>query len=224
MPAQRLSNNPIVVGRYDVVASESGRVPGFVSHVGMTAKGREKLRSGGTVLWIEMQPPLSSSRVFPVDAVGWADLTTDEIRDIRMFVEELEREYEAQNRRGVSQYWILPHRCEHREDDNTVTYRRFSCAGFVVEAYGAANIDLVTAKGEALPQVSLEVLRNAYPPPIYGMLTRLGEQGRFGLSGAGPWRILLPGYVLNAMARSAQEIRSEPYRPVAGDEFFPSRR
>ena len=45
-----------------------------------------------------------------------------------------------------------------------------------------------------------------------------------GLAGAGPWPIVLAGYLLNAMMRLEAEIRDGPYRPQPGDEYYPARR
>ena len=58
------------------------------------------------------------------------------------------------------QYIIMPH-C--REPDASCSIRRFNCAGFVIEAYRNAGIDLVTTRVEALPDVPLQILLQAYP-------------------------------------------------------------
>ena len=37
------------------------------------------------------------------------------------------------------------------------------------------------------------------------------------------WPVIMAGYIVNSLNRSADEIRQTPYRPRSGDEFFPTR-
>jgi len=88
-------------------------------------------------------------------------------------------------------------------------YRKFSCSGFVVECYKGADIVLVHASDEALPEVDLPTLRQGYG----SLLDDSGRRNSIGLDGKGPWRMLLAGYVIHAAARDASEIRAKPYCP-----------
>ena len=71
-----------------------------------------------------------------------------------------------------------------------------------------------------LPLVTLETLAIAYPD-LSQALQSPNTRLRFGLTGDGPWPVVLPGYVLNSLTRSAPEIRQEAVVPISGDEFFP---
>jgi hypothetical protein len=115
-------------------------------------------------------------------------------------------------------YCILPHAEPYREDDGRYVRTRFSCAGFVLEAYKLARIALLEPDG--LPMVGMDVLRLAYPIQM-----RLLGSGRInadslGLTGDGPWPVLLCGYLFHSLNRSANEIREQPYAPAAGDWLF----
>lgn len=69
---------------------------------------------------------------------------------------------------------------------------------------------------EELPEVSRETLEAAYSE-VFRSPDLLN---RFGLQGDGPWRVVLAGYVLHALDRSSDEIRTEPYLAQSGDELF----
>jgi len=224
MPAQRLKNQPVTVRKYDVAAQDSASTRCFVGHVGLAPEQRSHLRWNDEIGSVHMKPPLQRSQSgFAVHAVGTAGLTSDEIRQIDVFVDELEDEYEADKRRHLRQYVIHPHTEPVLATDGTIICRRFSCAGFVIEAYRDAGIMLLSTTVDDLPSVSLDTLKRAYHD-FRERLDRPDERKRYGLSGDGPWPVLLAGYVLNAFDRSENEIRATPYKPRSGDEFFPSKR
>jgi hypothetical protein len=165
---------------------------------------------------VHMKPPLQSEDRFPIHAFGRADLQVGELRQIGVFIDEQASEYEADKIRRGHQYTILPH-C--KESDATCSVRRFSCAGFVIVAYSYAGIELVTTNTASLPVVSLEALIRAYPS-FERNLKSTAERAKFGLIGDGPWPVILAGYIVNALNRSSEEIRREPYIPRVGDDYF----
>lgn len=156
-----------------------------------------------------------------VHSLGWAGLTTDEIQQMRVFIERLDSEYEANRITGKPgrQYVIHPH---VRETDDRCSFRRFNCAEFVIEAYRYAGIDVVVTDPEQLPGVELDTIVRAYPDHR-DSLNNSRFRARLGLEGDEPWPVVLAGYVLNALNRSVEDIRSGRYAPKDGDEFFPSR-
>ncbi len=221
MPAQRLGSQPVSVQKYDVAAQDSTTAPYFVRHVGLADEQRDDVRSNSEVSLVHMGPPLMrGDSGNPVHAIGQAGLNAGQIRQIGVFVDEHLLEYEAERIRGHSQYVIHPH---VREPDAAVPCRRFSCAGFVIEAYGYANLRLVVTEPARLPSVDLETLAHAYPDQAR-RLRKPALRLLFGLEGDGPWRVVLAGYVINAFNRTIEEIRDGPYTPVSGDEYFPARR
>jgi hypothetical protein len=222
MPAQRLNDDPVSVGRYDVagVDADAARLPHFVKHVGLFGDGRKELRRDERSPLVHMGPPLGVNEgEIPVHAVGTAGLSTDDILQVQVFVDDRAGEYEAakirENRRA--QYCIIPHAEPHEEPDGTVTYWRFSCAGFVIEAYRYVDLDLLVTDQERLPPVNLHLVEAAYP----GVFDSDRLRELYNLRGDGPWKIVLAGYVFNALNRSIDAIRGVPYQPVLGDGFFP---
>lgn len=218
MPAQRLGNQPVSMQKYDVAAQDSATKPHFVRHVGLSDEQREDVRSNSEVSLVHMGPPLIRGNAgHPIHAIGTAGLTVGQIRQIGVFIDGLISEYRAEEIRGRKQYVIHPH---VREPDEDVPCRRFSCAGFVIEAYREAGIDLVVTESAPLPHVTLETLLDAYPDQA----DRLRDPAKripFGLKGDPPWPVVLAGYVLNSLNRTTDEIRTGPYTPALGDEFFP---
>jgi hypothetical protein len=222
MPAHRLREDRAVsIGEYDVVGQDSDSEPEFVRHVGLCELERSEVRANHAEISLaHMGPPLVRGTMGAIiQTVGSAELTSDEVRQIGVFVDELESEYTAQRTRGKRQYVIPPH---VHEPDETFPCRRFSCAGFVIEAYRDAGIDLLATIPQSLPAIALDTLALAYPDQA----ERLNDpQARapFGLAGDGPWPVVLAGYVVNAFRRPPDEIRRVPYVPHVGDQYFPPR-
>lgn len=97
-------------------------------------------------------------------------------------------------------------------------YRRFSCAGFVLDSHLQIDIELLDLDDGVLPEVDKKMLESAYPD-----VARKGaDLEDYGVGGDGPWRIVLAGYVLHALNRPSERIRHEPYQAQSGDELFPS--
>jgi hypothetical protein len=215
MPAERLGAVATAIGRFDVMGLDANAPPGFVSHVGLVETAAQ-FAAGTPLDFVEMGPPLRRGPWTP-ETWGYVPPTVDEENRIGLFIDEQMDEHEAAKRRRDGGYIVRPHSEPQREADGTTVYVRYSCAGFVVEAYRAAEIDLVVTDEHDLPSVSLDMIERAYP------MARNHERlrGLWGIPGNGPWHILMAGHLLHALARSAGEIRSEPYRPIEGDEVFP---
>ena len=103
-------------------------------------------------------------------------------------------------------YIVKPHADWYRAPETGHRlYRRFSCAGFVLECYRHINVDLVCTDDSDLPDVDLATLVNAYPElEREEVLARLGStRNDLGIPGGGPWRIVLAGYVFHALDKVA---------------------
>jgi hypothetical protein len=221
MPAQRLGSQPVSIRKYDVAAQDSATTPYFVRHVGLADEQRDDVRLSSEISLVHMGPPLMrGDSGTAVHAIGKAGLTVGQIRQIGVFVDEHLSEYEAERIRRHRQYVIHPH---VREPNRDVPCRRFSCAGFVIEAYRDADVELVVIEPARLPSVDIETLTNAYSDLAH-VLRSPARRSRFGLEGDGPWPAMLAGYVMNALNRTTEEIREGPYVPASGDEYFPARR
>jgi hypothetical protein len=219
-----VSGAAVSVGQFDVFGQESGTAPQFIRHVGLANESRETFDGSPPLDIAHMGPPLSRGpRPDPITVLGTAGLTVDEVRKIQVFVDEQFMEHEADKTRRVGGYVIAPHVKEVTSQDGTVIFRRYNCAGFVIEAYDSADIQLLDTAESSLPPVALPTLGTQYPDMV-GHLERPNIRERFGIPGDGPWPIVLAGYVVNALDRSEADIRARPFRATAGDEYFPSRR
>jgi len=107
-----------------------------------------------------------------------------------------------------------------KEPDADSPFWRFNCSGFVLHAYHDAGIQLVAQ--EDVPLVTLAFLKAAYPESA--ARKRLDDpefRTKMGIGVGDHWRVIMPGYIVNSLDRSAEQIRQTPYRPSRGDEFFP---
>jgi hypothetical protein len=64
------------------------------------------------------------------------------------------------------------------------------------------------------------VLRGGYPAEMQILEAGIIAADTLGLKGAGPWPVLLCGYLFHSLARTADEIREQPYSPTIDDRFF----
>jgi hypothetical protein len=221
MPARRLANNPIPMNRNDVVGQDSDSVGEFVRHAALTSEEHTAVTEAVPIRLTDMGPPLSRGGEQLVHAHGCVPLTTDEVTQLDLFIDRVESEYQANRAASRQQYIVLPHCRSVESDDGTVIYHRYSCGGFVIEAYRFVGIDLIDTGEATLPAVGLETLRLAYPD-LQANLDNPRRRVVIGLAGDGPWPIVLAGYLLNSLNRTEAEIRNDPYRPQRGDEYFPA--
>lgn len=227
MPTHRVTQEPVCLRVYDAIGQDSERIPEFIRHVGLSTEQREQLRCREAISMVHMAPPLQIETAPDcAHVVGSVPLTSDEIQQMSVFIDELRSEFEANDAREIHQYVIRPHVLPKRDSDGTTIYMRFNCAGFVIEAYRAAGIDLLHTFDDDIPMCSLQDLLLAYPDVsdhLQNAAFRQREQ--INLPGEGPWPVVLPGYVLNALAREEEVLRTEgPYHAVPGDEYYPSHR
>ncbi len=224
MPAWRLNGTLVEVRKYDVASMDSESVPQFVGHVGLSNDGPKELGKDKTppcLSMVHMMPPLHDNRhLWPIHAVGTANLSEGQVFQIKILCQRQQKEYEAQQARETAQYVIRPHM---KPPDGQYPFHRYSCAGFVIEAYRWAGIDLVTLSDTAVPRASLATLKEAYRT-YEKELDDPVQRAEYGLEGPEPWPVVLAGHVMNALDRSADDIRRAPYQPSYGDEFFPARR
>jgi len=222
MPSHRVNESNVTLELFDVLG-EDGEF-GFIGHTGLAAKEGRQLSDAVEVF--HMGPPLETDGVMKVDARGTAKLNDDERHKIEDFRDRHAGEHAATRRLPLTTrlrhvpaiYCIHPHATPHREEDRRYVRTRFSCAGFVFEAYKAARISLLDEL--AIPRVGLAELKLSYPR-FAQMLEDLTFRESMGLGGGtGEWPVMLCGYLLHALSREAAEIRSTPYVPRGTDAYF----
>lgn len=226
MPSYRVAGSTLSLNIFDVVGQD-GDEPNFVGHTGLAESASTQQVAKVSVL--DMGPPLhgqGGSAHLTANVVGSAILNDDEVQKIKTFVDRHANEHQVFVHFNASQlliaapqmYCIHPHVSPLHESDGRYARTRFSCAGFVFEAYKKARITFLDSN--ALPMVDLAVVRKAYPRQI-----RLMEDGRIspealGLQGTGPWPVLLCGYLFHALNRDVDVIRREQYAPIAANRYF----
>ncbi len=227
MGAFRLGKQILDICVYDALGQDADDVATFVCHIGLAISALEvKDQKDQCVVlakMVEMCPPLvvpqaddvPDPELDRVDVVGSIELTGAEVKQIAIFIEETAKELESIVPR--QQYIVHPH---FRDRTGVDTVRRYSCAGYVQQAYEYADIDLLDLT--ECPGVELQTILVAYPDSRKE-LENPRARAFVGLRGPGPWPVLLPGYIFHAMARDPQQYRQEPYKPKAGDECFPRR-
>ncbi len=223
MPAHRLAAQPIPLERFDAVGQNSNSFRDFVRHLGLSLDPREGISSGDTVAVRHMGPPIENPGYMRADSIGTATLTVDEANQIKLALDEVENEYDTAPRRPdqLQQYVIVPHVKPWRAKDGTILWQRYSCVGLVIESYRDAEIDLVNDSEADLHPVDLKTLDQAYPDLDLTRKNRPKLREDLGVPGDGPWLVVLAGYVLHALNRSKEDIRSGPYSPSQNDATFP---
>ena len=192
MPAQRVGKNAVAIGRFDVVGQDAAATPEFIGHIALARERATNYRATEPLNVVHMRPPLEQAGQCRANCVGSAGLTADEEQQIAVFSDEIQSEYLAAQVNTRSQYVISPHVKEVRSDDGTIVCYRFSCAGFVIEAYREAGIDVLAFADEDLPPVSLDALKTQYPR-LAGLLDSDRIREELGIPGDGPWRVVLAG-------------------------------
>lgn len=220
-----------LVGKY----AESGP-PQFVQHVALLC-GDGVISPREEVDVFHMGPPLvantesqtagSNGRRCRADIIGDLVLDAEEREAIDDWLSEVDTEDRNHPLKPFEQYTVIPHvDWEIAPETGRRIRRKFSCAGFVMEAYRRAQIHLLDTSGE-LPDVDAGLLDAAYPnlsrlerlPPEYR--ERLGFKGReqFGLHGKGTWKIILAGYLFHSTSRATNETPRPPaYLPKSAEE------
>ena len=191
----------------------------FVRHVAIAAEGWSHNRMSFPV--VHMGPPLNRGGAMRADAVGTVVLTVDELEVIKRFAQLHISEHGSTKfcRTNSHQFYCIhPHASPFSESDGRYVRTRFSCVGFVYECYKQAGIQLLDVTNQ--PVVDLDRIRNCYP--VFSRLLDITKsRNLMGLTGDGPWPVMLCGYLFHSLARGDDEIRSTPYCPQASDAHFP---
>lgn len=224
VPAKRLrSDTTEKVPKFAVVGNYgANEEPLFVTHVAILREEAELRCAGEAIVW-QMKPPLVTGPLSEavarhddsratVHLVGIVHLTAQDVEGIATWLAEVDKEIRPFGVLGTLRQYIVDPPVDWAKAENGVRlYRRFSCAGFVMECYRAADINLIDdANAGNLPEVDLEIIARAYGDNM----RRDKMRERFGIPGNGPWRIVLAGYVMHALHRQDHEIRVSPHVPA----------
>lgn len=209
-----------LLGQYEDLSSK------FVRHAALLAL-RSELPD--TVAVFHMGPPLVSSSADLTINPEARELSPDLAYDLRLTEEEetLVARWASKiaNEAGPAnelRYVIRPHVEKKLNERGVVMFHRFSCAGYAIEAFRAASIDLCDT--ENLPPISVELLRPAYPQ-IDTILKRPKLRKRFGVEDDPPWPVLMPAYLFHGADHRNQKrsgVYQVPHEPTEGYTTYPS--
>ena len=217
MPTFDLLQGPQTLARYDVIGEHSANSPRFVRHIALYNADGDEVNHGQRLDVVHMGPPLEPNGKIRAHVAGRVPLTSAEIARIEVWIEKRIDEYRESKPDAGRQYIIDPPWKDELDTNTGVRiYRRFSCAGFVLDAHLQVDIELLVMDKQALPEVDEQTLASGYPHAV----RKWDRIADFGMEGEGPWRIVLAGYVLHALNRSGEEIRHEAYQAQVGDERF----
>jgi hypothetical protein len=226
LPSYRVAEGSISLGLFDVVGKDGGELA-FIGHTGLASSAGSL--DAARIPVLDMGPPLHGQGApghIRADVVGSAVLTDDDAQKVKAFIDRHANEHRlflqlsrAELITAVPEvYCILPHAAPFYEEDGRYARMRFSCAGFVFEAYKKARIKLLDPN--ALPLVDIAVIRLGYPNQVRLMENGRVSPGDLGLEGDGPWPVLLCGYLFHALNRDGDAVRREPYAPSVADRHF----
>lgn len=197
---------------FDLLAFNNSDASYFIRHIGLRGPEDETDSAKSPPSMYHMSPPIMLEEIEDLepDHSFFADLEISHIRKLETFIASHKLQVDAAKRRprggtDWDEYIVLPH--WQRSGDDGPTFRRYSCAGFVFEAYKWAEITLV--KADELPDVDYHIVSPIY---LRGKSKESTKRIRseYGLSGEGPWKILLPGYIVHSFLRDSPSIISGP--------------
>ncbi len=227
MPSYRVDGVTLSLNIFEAVGEDGKETVGFIAHVGLAKSSGPQPPTKIAVL--HMGPPLhgqDSLAHIKANAVGSAAVTDDEVQKIKTFIDRQASEHSGfleLNRSDIikiapQMYCVHPHASPFCEEDGRYVRMRYSCAGFVFEAYKKAGIALL--RTDALPMADMDAIKLAYPRHVGLMERERLSPEALGLGGDGPWPVLLCGYLFHALNRDADSIRTERYKPSSEDGSF----
>ncbi len=215
MPAIVVSDVGTRIRPYDVLAKGHERL---MRHAMLCDEDGDRvdIRLETKLRISHMGPPLGTG-ISDCHAAGTAELTDTEKLRVKQFVAlRLGQQASAAFRQKAFQYCIHP---AAQPPSQKFAFWRFSCVGYVLEAYRFIDIHLLD---DALPLKSAQDLKSFYPD-FAEALDDPRKRASVGLADGDCWPVALVGYVLHSLARSVDEIRvpGARYSVREGDEYFP---
>ena len=238
MPGKRLEPNSVVAfPRFAIIGAYAPGNGSFVRHVGIL-RDRCDVQFGDEVgVWHAAPPIVAGERTSDMSPDAFdlctvhvgaylEDFSADDAQGIETSLADIDAQtpllpascaesVPRANLQGYRSHYTAHPPVEWVRDAKTGRrrYRKFSCSGFVVECYKGAGIVLVEFENDRLPEVDLPTLRQGYGE----LIDNPERRSMIGLDGDGPWRMLLAGYVVHAVARKSSVVREKPYCPSNTD-------
>jgi len=213
------SGNSLRVQRFAIVGTYSKQPP-FVGHAALLRK-EETLNGPSTVSVHHMGPPIENLAQVSCHLIGQINLTNEEIESIENWLADVDTQYCDWKLLPFQQYIIKPHMKWEKSEKGRPIRQRFSCVGYVIEAYKAAGIELLETAN--LPGANKLLLMQAYSE-FSEILNKPRLANNLGVPGNGPWKVALAGYLFHSTGRySSSMSRKDGFIPTGVKEVnFPS--
>ncbi len=195
---------PVVAQKFAIVGTYADNRP-FVRHSALL-RTEDSIGEERAVTVHHMGPPIGESNQCQCHVMAQIGLINEEIEAIEDWIASVTTQYCEKIVLPFQQYVIVPHMDWVISEEGRPQRQRFSCVGYVIEAYRSAEVDLLNLA--CLPDAHQSDATEAYPHLVRIANTpelskRLGFTGfeTLGLHGDGPWKIPLPGYLFHSTAR-----------------------
>ena len=214
--------SPVLAQKFAIVGTYADNRP-FVRHSALL-RTEDTIGEERAVTVHHMGPPIGESNQCQCHVIGQVGLTNEEIEAIEDWIASVATQYCEFKVLPFKQYVIVPHMDWVISEEGRPQRQRFSCVGYVIEAYRSAEVDLLNLA--SLPDAHQSDAAEAYPLLIriatkpelakkYGV-TSIGD---LGLYGDGPWKIPLPGYLFHSTARYRNNSpRPLPFVPTSVEQ------
>lgn len=190
---------------------------GYVFHVGLCKESGNSFLERESLPVYHMMPPLSDKPI----SIGKRDFlvpcawTSEQTERMDLFIADT---YQMMGEKRLSCskeyfYCVYPH-CKILSKDNRII-RKYSCVGFVLEAFSSADIRLFLTDSSNLPLVSKNQLIDLFP--FYRDCFAESAADFFQDYERGEWPVVLPGYAVQGLLCREQDPETD-YCPDKGDE------
>ena len=209
--------SPVLAQKFAIVGKYAENRP-FVCHAALL-RNNESIEAERMVGVYHMGPPFSVANDCECHLLGQISLTNEEIESIENWSAEVAANFRQIHVKPFQEFVVVPNAVREMSEENRPQRLRFSCIGYVIQAYQEAEVVLLNL--DDLPDVDRSDVESAYPdlnrvagnPRLAAMFGFLGYAD-LGLPGEGPWKIPLPGYLFHSTARYRSAApRPEPFVP-----------
>ncbi len=209
--------SPIRVQRFAVVGVYSEHRP-FVRHAAIL-NAETEFNGECKVALSHVGPPIENQYTGDCHIVGQIGLSNEEIEAVADWLASIETQYTQTKILPFQQYVVAPHMVWVKSEEGRPLRQRFSCVGYVIEAYAAANVSLIDS--ESLPDAEMKDVETAYPDlrrllakPELAKHYGFKDLDDLGLVGPGPWKVAFPGYLFHSTKRFERaQPRPNPFAP-----------
>lgn len=133
--------SPVAVQKFAIVGTYADNRP-FVRHSALLCS-QDSIGEEREVAVHHMGPPIEEFDKCQCHVIGQVGLTNEEIEAIEDWIASVATQYCAIKVLPFQQYVIVPHMDWVMSEEGRMQRQRFSCVGYVIEAYRSAEVELL---------------------------------------------------------------------------------